>query len=720
MAGSWAGDILFNSEADFTSLDQVYSVAMHEIGHVLGLGHSTDVNSPMYSMLDGKSHELTATDIALIQALYGVRGADIHEGASGNGTTETATAIQSAGDVEEGVPAYDGTTPLIEFGDIASPTDVDIFSVTKLANYLGNISVQVRAAGVSQLAPKLTIVKRNGTVVSSQTGTAGGDVRLTFDSQTVNQSFYFRVESAVTGTTNGGTNSFGAYSVVVTYDSLNTISESRIATVVRYANDLLGFEEEGINEADTARMFRQTSGLPILDDDQHHDDEIAAAKELEPVSSSQGYARFQSIESLSDNHDVDVFKVESPHAATPQSLEIVVQSLDEVGLIPAVRIYDENHRAVTANVLSNGLGQLVVQAKGIKSGATYSIQIASANGNAFASGNYRMSITISDKAVEPTTYLRGNDSASVPLREHTMYIAQSQLLSLALESSISGNGASSGSGANGVIWATIYDQDRQPVHLIAGPVGETRSATSVLLNPGEYTIQIGVQGLDPSATISYGLVGESLAEPAGVPISDPTTIPIYSCPETSGVYCYPGPIVTPSTIQVTPPQPTISYPIPIPIPMPIDIWFWKMSYLATNPVNAFDVNNDKVVSPGDALAIINDLNVNLSRAVPAPPTQIAYLDVNADGAISPLDALIVINHLNSSNGALGEASSANGLSIQVPATSEVPVQSSILAVPNSVTRGGTGAFQTPSPFQLDIGQISARTSGALGLKLRLV
>ena len=47
-AGTWAGEIIFNSQFKPASLAQFKAVAMQEIGHVLGLEHSTDPVSPMY------------------------------------------------------------------------------------------------------------------------------------------------------------------------------------------------------------------------------------------------------------------------------------------------------------------------------------------------------------------------------------------------------------------------------------------------------------------------------------------------------------------------------------------------------------------------------------------------------------------------------------------------------------------------------------------------
>jgi hypothetical protein len=84
----------------------------------------------------------------------------------------------------------------------------------------------------------------------------------------------------------------------------------------------------------------------------------------------------------------------------------------------------------------------------------------------------------------------------------------------------------------------------------------------------------------------------------------------------------------------------------------------------TNPYNRFDVNNDGFVTPMDALALINILNlsgpVDLSGLVPGGEGEARgpYYDVNGDLYISPMDVLAVINAINSEtvpSGAEGEA-----------------------------------------------------------------
>ena len=49
----------------------LYQTALHELGHALGLGHSTDSNAIMYPTLGAADPDLDVNDIAGIQALYG-------------------------------------------------------------------------------------------------------------------------------------------------------------------------------------------------------------------------------------------------------------------------------------------------------------------------------------------------------------------------------------------------------------------------------------------------------------------------------------------------------------------------------------------------------------------------------------------------------------------------------------------------------------------------
>ncbi|MFO0921357.1 MAG: trypsin-like serine protease [Pirellulales bacterium] len=76
-----------------------------------------------------------------------------------------------------------------------------------------------------------------------------------------------------------------------------------------------------------------------------------------------------------------------------------------------------------------------------------------------------------------------------------------------------------------------------------------------------------------------------------------------------------------------------------------------------NPSNPMDVNGDNLVTPLDALTIINKMNLDGigvlgNRSTIAPP----FFDVDGDGILQPVDALLVINSLFQTNtGSEGEA-----------------------------------------------------------------
>ncbi|HEV8625586.1 MAG TPA: matrixin family metalloprotease [Acidimicrobiia bacterium] len=76
--GDIAGDCHFD-EAETWSVNtppsgiDLATVALHEIGHGLGLAHSDVASSVMYAFYGGVRRELTADDIAGIQSIYGAR-----------------------------------------------------------------------------------------------------------------------------------------------------------------------------------------------------------------------------------------------------------------------------------------------------------------------------------------------------------------------------------------------------------------------------------------------------------------------------------------------------------------------------------------------------------------------------------------------------------------------------------------------------------------------
>jgi hypothetical protein len=102
-----------------------------------------------------------------------------------------------------------------------------------------------------------------------------------------------------------------------------------------------------------------------------------------------------------------------------------------------------------------------------------------------------------------------------------------------------------------------------------------------------------------------------------------------------------------------------------------------------NEQTLLDANQDGVVSPLDALAIINEINSQGSHPVALTPgNPDIYFDTNLDGVISPLDALAVINDLNT-------AVAAAKAALASPAVAAPAVVSAVATAPSSPTSGVT-------------------------------
>ncbi|MBM4091058.1 MAG: hypothetical protein FJ276_16795, partial [Planctomycetes bacterium] len=149
--------------------------------------------------------------------------------------------------------------------------------------------------------------------------------------------------------------------------------------------------------------------------------------------------------------------------------------------------------------------------------------------------------------------------------------------------------------------------------------------------------------------------------------------------------------------------------------------------LHTNLANPLDVNADGVVTPIDALLVINNLNGNGSYRFQGAAPKAPYLDVDMNGFAAPMDALLVINYLNSAGvgegegeasryGDAGSASlAADAVTATTPPAGEGLLSGSLLAGTGASTSAATPAtveLRSSSDATSDVPQVSGESAAA--------
>lgn len=176
------GDVSFNSNYTFSigSTPDLYSVALHELGHSLGLGHSTS-GTVMYASYTGVKYDLASDDIAGIQYIYGVRTHDAYDAAGSNNSIGTATTLSlPSGGVN--IPA-----------DLTSRSDVDYYRVVASGS---SLTATVDARNLSLLAPKVLVYDAAGNLLGSATADYGQAATLNLSGLTQGQSYYVVADGA--------------------------------------------------------------------------------------------------------------------------------------------------------------------------------------------------------------------------------------------------------------------------------------------------------------------------------------------------------------------------------------------------------------------------------------------------------------------------------------------------------------------------------------------
>jgi hypothetical protein len=200
--GSDSGDILFNTAQPWhigSSYD-LETVMLHEIGHALGMGHSTNPTAAMYPYYGGVQDTLSSDDIAGVDSIWGPRQEDPFVQNFNNLTLANAASVNGWLNTTNNQINLPGL-------DVASSSQAYWFKVTTPANASNVFTVQVQSTNLSELSPRVVIDNAAGVgltqAIASPTS-YGATIDATITNATPNTTYDIKVLGSNAGETGTG------------------------------------------------------------------------------------------------------------------------------------------------------------------------------------------------------------------------------------------------------------------------------------------------------------------------------------------------------------------------------------------------------------------------------------------------------------------------------------------------------------------------------------
>lgn len=471
LAGAYAGNVMLNEAFTYTlgggnGTYDLYTVALQEFGNALGLADSLTYTSAMYGHYLGGRTGLSAADVLAVQALYGLRLGDAHEGLLGNNTFGTAKALSNGAD-----PTDAGKVRAVADGDITTAADADFYRFTTTS---GTTSVTIRlgTAGKSLLAGRLEVYDASGQLIGTATNTSPlqGDTVLVLSGLSANATYTVKVSAGRADTFNTG-----SYQLRVG-NGYDPKVETKIDRVQRFGSD------GGTNET----RFTATA--------------------LTPTSGYAANTRYEWTGRIGSAGDSDYYRLTAP--LTGGAMTVTVQS--DSGLMTSATVYNALGQLVASNVLLNWEGGYYrAQVPVTVPGATYFVQLKVQDPDwSAASGNYGASVDFGLPAVTTVARFTGTATASSKIT-HGIEVRESGTFVFRLSAT------STNTAVLNWIEARLFNQSGQLV-AVWGTDGKASTDTrTMFLSKGKYAIQILPFYNSASSTVSivYALGLNRLSDP---------------------------------------------------------------------------------------------------------------------------------------------------------------------------------------------------------------
>jgi hypothetical protein len=471
---TWSGDIVFNSDYTFSlgnvaGQDNLYSVAVHELGHALSLPDNyTDpasVMAPSYSYLTG----LSQSDVANIQALYGARLP----------SQFAASSLAGAFNLGQGQNTPTVLSQISRIGE----THYFQFTAPAASTTVQSLTLNLQVSGHSMLVPSLTVYDGLGNIVSNAAASdpTAGDLNVTLPNFVPGMTYYAEIAGA-----RNDMFGVGAYQLNFQY---------------RYATP-----PPPPPAVAPASNFTYISAVSLQSDgtDTH----------------------LQANGSMATPTESHYFYFTAPSNTTASNImTVAVNATQLTGLCPVVTIYNSQLVPIAATVVENEEGSYTVQATNIQAGMIYYCVVttnsATSNNNV---GPYRITVDVNNyAAVQYASLASGTLTQAAPEEASTLTVPSAGgLYNFSLSAQTANSSVAS------AIQMTVYNSSGQVVFTLVANSGQGVVTGTALLGSGTYTVSFSAATQNGSAlpSLAYALGGVALSGPLDpFPVTNPTQPP---------------------------------------------------------------------------------------------------------------------------------------------------------------------------------------------------
>ena len=408
ISGTWGGDILLDSTERWAVSNSnsqqantgnnansaagtidLYTIALHELGHSLSLGEASGTDPVMSPTYTGPRSYLTAADISAIQAVYGARQ-DPFE-ATPNNSSNTATALTFS---NSAAAAKRLQVP----GSLKDSSDVDVYSFQTLPGH-SSASITLWAAGISLLDAEVEVRNAHGGRIDLQRAESifRNNVRISLSQLSAGETYFVSVRK----------NNNTAFSVGDYQLDLDFRPGSQLASVIPAPHDADPYMvKRRLANTESAAILQGLSSS-LIDPETTSNETPTTATALDSGFGFAAGTHYEAIGSLASASDRDFYTIIAP-AVVGGVLNVDLAPLGATPVNAELYVMNAAGDRLAARMIRNADGTVQVQVHQPVASETYLIGVRTAPGATVTTGNYALTADFSTVTATMSTVLQSS------------------------------------------------------------------------------------------------------------------------------------------------------------------------------------------------------------------------------------------------------------------------------------------------------------------------